>query len=252
MATPSSGERVRAARVRTKQKEGRASPDDIAWLAGYESRTLHATLKRAKAEQLALPMVEAHATVPATDRIDPASLGWVPTMPDAPKEKDAAPENGVPKPPPTGTPLVETQVAAKPGDPAAADQFAALIVFIMQFGLAAARELAADTDTVPDQMRAIVNSDELAAQAMGTVHEAAKRVALKYGFQQIPLADEALVAGAVVGSGALVWQQHKRRKAKPANANEAATTPPTEPQRKATPDEAAAADFGSKMWNGNN
>jgi len=261
MSTPAAKDRVRAARYRDKKKNNTLKPSELAWLAEYERNSVRSKIRAAK--RLVAPVVRgpqsqlaiggtsttptgSHKTKPATGRLDAAQFMWAPVVPPTPDGAEPHVE-GMPKPPPPGTPLVD---GAQPtsstgtGDPAAAKQFSTFVMFVMHLGVGAARELAADMADLPPQLREMLNSDELSTASIGTVGQAAERLAIKYGFTVIPLGDELLVAGALVGSGLLVFQNAKRKKLREAsggadNANaptEKDTPPPAPVEHGAFPD----------------
>lgn len=248
MATPDNKSRVRASKLRAKVQAGKTlTAEENGFLALYERDSTRAKAKKAMSTtpptvpvavsgpQLALgggqlgPVgghVKVNVTVPvdASDRIDPKANTWIPTMPETPADAEP-PIDGAPKPPPAGTPLVDPATpAAGTGDPHAAEQFAGFVMLIASLGLSAGRELAADLE-LPDQVRTMLGSDEYAQMGIGHIGQAAQRVALKYGFKSIPMADEVVVAAALVGSGALVFQQQKRKKLK-----KGSTAQPKQPQ----------------------
>lgn len=255
MAAPANPtERVRASKLRKRIAEGKLIAEtDRAWLRQYETRTTIAKAKRAAASpvvrgpQLAIgaasspssapePAAAAvHETVPITERIDPAAHTWIPEMPAAVEGAEPAPE-GTPPPPAAGTPLIDVGPESAPaGDPAAAEQFAALVVFLTTLGLNAGREMAGEL-AIPEQLRALLASDELGKSTLETVHAAASRVAIKYGFKSVPMGDEVIVIGAVLGSGALVVKNAKRKKlAAAAEQNHAGPAPAPEAKPNVVP-----------------
>lgn len=219
--TPTNADRTRASKLRKRRALGKIEPAQLEWLRSYEARQ---TIRRAKAlpaagkhtptfarpakpdETLASRV---HRTEPVTDKIDPGAT-WEPVATAAP-EGTEPPAPGT-TPPAAGTPLVDAPTPAVPVvDTAAADQFAGLVGFLVGFGMDAARSELADAP-IPPEVRALLASDEASAKALGVVTAAAHRVALKYGFTSAPLADEAIVVGAVLGSGALVVRQAKRKR----------------------------------------
>jgi hypothetical protein len=228
-------DRQKAAKLR--RKKGALTMEQRLWLASYDSSkttqgrkpTSSAPFARAAAavpvkrvpalparEQLAFPKVATvQETVPPEGSIDPSSHTWVPTMPEAPADAEpAAP--GTPEQPKVGTPLVGDATAAQ-GDPHAAKQFAGIIMFVTQVGLMHALELSA-TLPIPDELRAFATNQDTIIAALRFIGESAERVALKYGFRGVPLADEAVVGGAVALS-ALAFRANTKRKAELAARN---------------------------------
>lgn len=216
--SPAVKERVRASKLRTRKRDGLpVRPADEAWLATYEGarakKTLQATRLLAAAPSNGNKQqtnVRAHRTTPIEARIDPSATTWTPKVPARAKDAEPIPE-GMPQPPPAGTPLVDEPAVGAAGDPAAAAQLAQFVVFIVSMGIGAGRELAADLE-LPEAVKMFVGSDELAQQTLGTVHAAAERLAMKYGVRSVPMGDELVVAGALVGSALLVVRNMKRKK----------------------------------------
>ena len=90
-------------------------------------------------------------------------------------------------------------------------------MFLCAAGVVAGRELL-PTLGLPDELQAIALDEQNSTKAVTFVGAAAYRVALKYGFKQIPLGDEVVVAAAVGGSGLAIFHNWKRKKASPQQA----------------------------------
>jgi hypothetical protein len=246
----SKNNRVRAAKLRAKQNKGKAlKPEDKRWLDAYTTRTAIATAKAqpstprpvdnattadltepqagprvVRGPQLALPAV-VHETQAIDDTIAPEAYTWTPTVPPPPPGEPEPPLDGAP-PPAEGTPLVDAAApaAAPQGDPAAAAQFAGLVVFITSVGFPAVLELSEGMPIPPELRRlALDHQGELLAQ----IGAAANRLATKWGLTSVPMADEVIVGGAVAGSVAAWVAVQKRRAKKPAASP--TTTPPVAP-----------------------
>jgi hypothetical protein len=262
MATPSSSERVKASRLRAKQRDGRKlTAEESEWIAGYDrvsfrSRVAAALAVEASAASRAVS--SAHETAPPQGSIAPADSLWIPKMNGSDvtsEEQREAIDVGLPPRPAPGAPLLaepERVASETVGDPVAAKQFAAFVQWFMRLGIAAGRDLAVDAP-IPQQARLMIASDEIAAQALSTVGEAAERVSLKYGFKQIPLADEVMVAGALVGSGVLIVKQAKRRTSQrsiPKSPEAAAQReqPPQQQSQESEQQDPLVENFTSHMW----
>jgi hypothetical protein len=258
-------DRVKASKLRAKKAAGKTlSPTETAWLADYERDSVRAKGRKAIAQATTAtatgavvrgPQLQlhgataggtshAHETVPVAGRIDPQANTWIPVMPEQPTDAPPPPD-GAPPPPSAGTPLVDppptSSSGAPTGDPAAAAQFSAFVMFMASVGLDAGLEMLADgAYPVPPNVRAMLATDEFRATVIGQAGQAAERVAVKYGFRAVPLADEAVVAVAVAGSGLLFLANAKRKRLRAANAQRSEETPtenpPTE-QRSDFPDD---------------
>lgn len=235
-------DRVRASKLRKRRSEGKALNEaDRIWLADYEKQ--NGTGRAAKPStpttptkkgpvvsgpQLAVPGTEhvngshVHETVPETEAFSSTETTWIPTVPPE-AEGTAPPPDGAPPPPKAGTPLVGDDTATPTGDPAAAQQFAAFVKFFTMLGMRAGREMLDDLD-VPPEVRALLASEDLTGGTLDTVGAAAERVAMKYGFRSVPMADEAIVLAALGGSAALVVKNMQRKKLAPS------TKKPDEPK----------------------
>ena len=222
MAAATDADRMRASRLRKKTQR---SHDESRWLREYEGRR---TSKRLQLVAGDAPEPPAHAriidvpvneTAPVDSIIDPSSSSatWTPTVPPPANDEQAQPPPpGAPPPPPAGSPVIDGAPVA--GDPHAAKQFAALLCFLttlgMRAGLELADELAADVG-IPDEWMGMLASKELAEQTLTVVAGAAVRVAEKYGFRSIPMADEAICAVAGIGSLALLVHNFRRKRKAP-------------------------------------
>jgi hypothetical protein len=252
-------DRVRATRFRGALRKGKTlKPADAAWLEAYETRV---TIAQAKSQppdappRLALPAgnadelapvvrgpqleiagaVAVHDTEHITDKIDPASFTWEPTVPPAPEGAEPPPP-GAPIPPPPGAPIVDEPAAAAPaGDPAAAQQFAMFVAFMARIGIKSGLELV-DGVPIPDDVRAMMADPEQHGELMKLAYNAGHNVAVKYGFKSIPMADEAVVLLAVGGSAAAWLAVQKRKRLAGATAAEkqpGAVAQPKPPKQKA-------------------
>lgn len=262
MSTPAAKDRMRAARYREKKKNNKLKPAELAWLTEYERSSVRSTIRAAKrivaptvrGPQLAIGGTStrpsgSHQTKPAAGRVDASQFMWTPVVPPTPEGAEP-PVEGMPKPPPAGTPLVDgipAQGAPGTGDPAAAQQLAAFVMFFVHLGIRSGRELAADMDIPPDLL-ALLNSEELSSQSIGTVGQATERLAMKYGLRAIPLADEIIVSVALVGSGFLVVNNVKRKKLKQAKPP-APTTEPASTEKDAPPQQANDEPFPKSEMN---
>lgn len=181
--------------------------------------------------QLPLAAVAVHTTQPPPGNVAPEAYQWTPTTPPLP-EGAGLPPPGAPQPPPEGTPLVDVvSPQAPPADPAAAEQFAALVMLVTTIGIDSGRELLTDV-AIPETFRTVIESDEARARALVIVGAAAKNVAVKYGFRSMPMADEAVVIASCAGSlAAFVAVQKKKMKTKKARAPQVAApeAPPPVP-----------------------
>jgi hypothetical protein len=210
-------ERVRASRYRKKLDV--LTPERRTWLAAYEQRTGGKTklrlLSGGESSEPSQPhtahAVHVHETKPVDGAIDASAATWIPTVPPVAND-EAPPPPGAPPPPQPGAPVVEP--AGPVGDPAAADQFATLMVTITTLGMRAGLELAADYD-VPEKLIEMVATPEMTARVLELVAGASHRVAIKYGFRSIPLADEVIVGVAGVGSLVAIVQNFKRKREPP-------------------------------------
>lgn len=238
--------RTKAAKLRSKKT---LTPEQRKWLTDYDARVARGkpassprtppapTPRVVRGPQLQLvagtpPIrVAVQETSPPSSTVTPEAYVWTPTTPPAPDGVEPPPP-GAPQPPTPGTPLVDAlpeQAPPRPqGDPAAAEQFAALVVLIATLGIDSGRELVKDV-ALPETFRTIIDSDEAHARALLIVGTAARNVAIKYGFTSVPMADEAIVAVACAGSlAAFVAVQKKKLKTK-ARAKVAAPEPPKPP-----------------------
>lgn len=250
-------DRQRAAKLR--KKKGPLTVEQRVWLASYDGTKSKSaaqrrpTTKATSPAKTATPPVVAgeqlawgpptpppqglgkiQATVPPVGSIDPAAHTWTPTMPEAPADAEPAPA-GTPEQPEVGTPLVNDAPPSSGtplgGDPHAAEQFAGIVMFITQIGIMNALEISVEMP-IPAELRAFATTKNLTAY-IEFVGESAKRVAIKYNFRGIPLADEAIVGGSVALS-LLAWRANMKRKqaiakATPANQVVDGTTPPPPP-----------------------
>lgn len=233
-------DRVKASKLRKRRNDGKQLNEaDRIWLADYEKKHGTGYAKKAKpttppttttptstpivrGPQLAIEGTSSvngphvHETKPESSfAVDEST--WIPTVP--PEAPDAEPQpDGAPPPPKAGSPIVDDVTEGAAGDPAAAQQFAALVKFFTMLGMRAGRELAEDIE-LPAEVRQLLASDELSTGALETVGAAAERVAMKYGFRSVPMADEAIVAAALVGSGVLVVKNMKRKQLEPKRPN---------------------------------
>lgn len=241
MSTPAGNERVKASRLRKKRDAGKPLDDaDRIWLAEYQRRQVPrkqavppGTAIVSYTRQREIPGTSSptgrhvQTTTPAKGHIDPTAHVWSPTVPAAP-EGAPPPAPGAPPRPVAGTPIVDATTAQQPaGDPAAAQQFAAFVMFVTGLGMQAARELVADElASAPAQLRAFLDAEDVQKQTLATVGAAAERVAMKYGFKSVPLGDEAIVVGALAGSGVAILKNAQRKKlSKKGDAATSAKTP---------------------------
>lgn len=244
MAEPEAN-RVRAAKLRAKKK---LSPVDAKWLAAYDTRVTMAKAKadgtlpdapaatalavRPQASQVPenttradmssgaasgdrtdAPAVVVHETVPVEGNVSPSEATWTPTVPESTADAEPPPP-GAPPPPAPGAPLVEDAGPTQgQGDPAAAAQFAGLVVLVTGVGITSALELLGDIDAMPPLVAQLVSDEANHARVLQQVGAAAQRVAIKYNFRSVPLGDEAIVVGALAGSVAS-FVAVQRRKAK--------------------------------------
>lgn len=235
-------DRVKASKLRKRRNDGKPLNDaDRIWLADYEKN--HGTGYKKKPTTPAVdgssqPMrdrkpvvtgpqlaIEGTSTVngPHVHETKPESSftvdesTWIPTVPTEAPDTEPPPD-GAPPPPKAGSPIVDDVGDSATGDPAAAQQFAALVKFFTMLGMRAGRELAADME-LPADVRVLLESDELTAGALETVGGAAERLAMKWGFRSVPLGDEAIVLAALVGSGVLVAKNMKRKQLEPKKPN---------------------------------
>lgn len=225
MSTPTQNERVRASKLRRKVADGKElNPADRIWLADYERnhpRKAKAadparntpTSGPAAAASSAAPKLAGfvHETQPTTGAVA-ADATWIPEVPPAPEGEtpEPPPQDGTPPPPVAGTPLVDD--AQQPaGDPVAAKKFGLFVAFVAGMGLDAANELL-EAAELPAHVRAILGSPEMREATLSTVAKSGEACALKWGFGGVPMPDEAVVAVALLGSGALVFKNEKRKK----------------------------------------
>lgn len=256
-------DRVRASKLRAKKNR---TPEQDAWLADYERRVTKSTIARAKAmpssapytataaprspsssplpprEQLALigeapSNAPVHTTEKIDDALSPDAFTWEPKVPPPPEGADAPPP-GAPQPPTPGAPIIDDAPPTAPqGDPAAAAQFAGIVVLITGVGIGAALELT-EGAPIPEQFRALMESPESHKQVLQQVGAAAERVAIKHGFRSVPFGDEAIVLSAVGGS-VVAWlavQKRKRLKKPHAEPAQQATTKPEAPEADLPPE----------------
>jgi len=212
---------MRASRYR---KLTQLTQEQAAWLDAYESRTAGKTKLRLlsggapsePSRTLSAHAVPVHETTPV-GAVDASAATWIPTVPPAAND-EVPPPPGAPPPPQPGAPIVEP--AAPTGDPQAAEQFAALMVTITTLGMRAGLELAADYD-VPEKLLELVATPETTAKLLELVAGASQRVAVKYGFRSIPMADEVVVGVAGVGSLVAIVHNFKRKRSAPASRGDA-------------------------------
>jgi hypothetical protein len=160
-----------------------------------------------RAPQLALPAV-IHETVPLDGAVTWTENTWIPTVPmpapDAPADEPSEPPPpGTPPPPAAGSPLVEEAAAASTkgqGDPVAAAQFAMLVTWLCGVGIASGLELVPEDAPIPPWLRAAIEAEDNHGKVLTQIAEAAHRVAINHNFRQVPMADEAIVGGAVAAS----------------------------------------------------
>lgn len=231
----SKANRSKAAKLNGRLKKGKKlSVAQLQWLEAYRKRTGNpdADIDRANAEPAPAPPLESaratsnvvHETEKLEDRLSHEEATWIPVVPAAGDNEQPLPP-GMPPPPATGSPLVEDEqpLPAQPpqGDPAAAAQFRGIVTLICYAGLQAAVELSAEWP-LPDVVRAELVNPEEQKTALKFVGDAAERIAIKYGFKSIPMADEAIVGSAVVGSALAWWTVQKKKKgdAKPQPARD--------------------------------
>lgn len=271
-------DRVRAAKLRAQKKP--LTAEQRQWLDAYDARTTKGRAQKQRAmpsgattytptaparaassgapvitaplpprEQLTLvgdtipSSVPVHETERLEDALDPNAYTWIPEVPPAAPDAEPHPP-GAPQPPPPGSPILDAQTpsaaAAPQGDPAAAAQFAALVVFLTQVGIESGLELLAGAP-VPPGIKLIAADEKTQAKVLEQVGAAAARVAMKYGFTSVPMADEAIVVGAIGGSAlAFVTVQKRKMLA-------AAKVQPAQPTQQAEPKKAPEADLPSEL-----
>jgi hypothetical protein len=261
MAGESINDRAKASKLR-KLKNPTAEQRD--WLARYDERVVASTIKKAKAlpsgdrhtpvarlddgqnenkmrltrpgpselprapELDSAPGVVVHETKRLDDALDAADFQWSPIVPAAAEgETTEAPAPGAPPRPEPGSPIVEETTPKPEGDPAAAAQFAGLVVFVTGIGIASALELLPDDAPVPPVIRSLIESDETHKKLLTEVGAAAARVAVKYNFRSVPMGDELVVAGSVAGSVLAFLALHKRKQAEGTTVKPEAAAPPS-------------------------
>jgi hypothetical protein len=267
-------DRSKAAKLNGRaRKGGKLSPEAKRWLDAYNARR---TISRAKklpsasrhtpvahrpvdkspasssswpkvvrGEQLALvgdvpTSRDVHETVPLDGVLSPDEFTWSPVVPAAPEGAELPPE-GAPQPPEAGTPIVTeappaASSGAPPGDPAAVAQFRALVLLLSHVGLNSALELSAEWP-MPPALRAALHDENDHIKALGFIGDAAERVAVKYGFRSLPMADEVVVAAACGGSIFAWWtlQQKKSKTVKKPDKPESSTEKPADVRETDTP-----------------
>lgn len=234
----SKANRSKAAKLKKRIAAGKPlSTEQRAWFDAYNKRTKKAVTSHAPtaqpfkpreqrlrdiiAETAARPDDELarqvgadviHETERLDDRLPWEEATWKPVVPAAGDGEQPLPP-GMPPPPAAGSPLVDDvqpQPAQPVGDPAAAAQFRGIVTLISFAGIQATIELSKDWP-LPDVVRAELLDPEEQKKALAFIGDAAERVAVKYGFKSVPMADEAIVGGAVVGSALAWWTVHKRK-----------------------------------------
>lgn len=236
MSTPEAKDRVRASRLRKKQEaQKKLTTEEYDWLVAYEKARVSTTMRTAKsAAASAPPGADAHVPreqleVPGTSSggggslvhstradagIDASGFTWIPTMPgiDAgvPAD-DAPPAPGEPERPKEGTPLVD-EPAKPPPDPVAAEKFAAMVLFLTKMGIASALDLGGDVAKGFAQAFGF-DLEEAAKTFLKVVKASSIELANKYGLGGVGgLPPPELVVGvAVLGSGAAIAVNTKRR-----------------------------------------
>jgi len=239
----SDADRRKAAKLR--KKKGPLTVEQRAWLSAYDgtkkskrgggggaSTAAPKPTPAVRGPQLewgrpAAAPVAVHETVAPGAAVDPATSTWLPTVPEAPADAPPPPP-GTPTPETAGTPLVDAAPTAQPqqGDPHAAKQFAGIVMFVTQIGVANVLDLAQGF-AVPPPIAAMVTNENIAAY-IKFVGESAERLAIKYNFRGVPLADEAIVGGTIALS-VLAFRANTIRKAKLAEAKPAAPETPSTP-----------------------
>jgi hypothetical protein len=253
-------DRVRASKIRQRIAMGKSvTAEQRQWLLKYdidgarrgarkhivENHAPVAVPRAGRGPQLAVPGTE-HVlggavlkTAPPSGALDPSAFTWTPTVPELGAGAEPPPP-GAPPPPAPGTPIVDAAAASAPqGDPAAAAQFAAFVMFVAGVGVDSVRELVGDMK-MPDDARALLMADELKAHVQKIVGASAHNVAMEMGFKAKPIPDKAIVAIALAGSG-VAWARAQKRRAE--LAGNAARN--VEPPRDMPPEHAAASKHDS-------
>lgn len=259
MSSPSNNERSKASKLRKRASAGEVLGDaDRIWLADYEANRARKPLALPPGPPMAeritpaigagderitpAPAVELEAgeavrvqpaafihETPREVRVENAdAMTWIPEVPPSVDESTSAtasePTTGAPPPPKAGTPLVDE--AVKPVDPTSGAKFGALVAMFAAMGMQAGRELLADMP-IPEALRALLDSPELANEALAEFAQAGANFSRKYFGKVGNVPDEVMVALALVGSGTLLVKNEKRKRLA---AGRAAPTPRTQPQ----------------------
>ncbi len=224
-------ERVRATRLREKKSRGKASADELAWLATYDATYKSRPSPKpiiemrppvapsVRGPQLEMQgahprswMPHVHTTKKVEGAVDPKAHTWTPIVPPAP-DGAPPPPPGTQPPPAAGTPLVDGASVAPKGDPKVAEKFATAVCAFTAFGIHCMGLLAQDAN-LPAELKEAVKGADALKEVLPIVHSAATSVAMKHGFRGVPYQDELILAAALGGSGLASYAAIKRGKVK--------------------------------------
>lgn len=240
--------KVKASRIRRKQAEKKATPEDAQWLSNYESarfKPKSAPVALPPREQLHLPAPVVHTTKP-TDAIPGDADTFVPKV-NVPTQD---PNN--PDAPPTAD---DGPILPEPVDEAAreanAAKVAALITMLIAAGVESATRMA-NAKQFPGASALIAmgaTSQDAREGFLAYLNKAATRLVLKYEVTSaIPYEDELLVGAALLGSAVAVVAERKllASGAETAEIVDEKTEKKEKPDEKTTPKPEVKVSFGER------